>query len=66
MEEGVFSFLVNYVVYICAGILFAMLSALMVIKLAPFAAGSGIAEVCKFVSFFYYFLLFCLFLSFST
>lgn len=47
MQDGFSSFMVNYIVYICSGVLFALLSAVMVVKLAPFAAGSGIAEVFK-------------------
>ena len=45
VRSEVNSYIVNYVIYVCAAVTFAGLAGLFVTTLAPYAAGSGIPEV---------------------
>lgn len=45
VKDNTSAFLIDYAVYIALGMLFAGVAALMVVYMAPYAAGSGIAEV---------------------
>ena len=45
LKISFFAFMANWIIYCVFGVFFAVLSAVLVKKFAPFAAGSGISEV---------------------
>lgn len=47
MRSGTNAYIVDYVIYVSAALVFAGLAGLFVTTLAPYAAGSGIPEVSE-------------------